>query len=96
MNVHTGPAYGRGAALQYSGNRPGCRVSRVGKNALDDYVALTASTATLGKKSSGTEKLDGRIIWHPALNGHKGILLASFESVVRPGAYLRATRDGPL
>lgn len=31
-------------------------------NALDGYVALTASTATLGKKSSGTEKLDGRII----------------------------------
>lgn len=31
----------------------------------------------------------------PALNGHKGILFASFESVVRSGAYLRATRDGP-
>lgn len=63
-------------------------------NALDDYVALTASTAAFEKEILQHRKLDGRIIWHPALNGHKGILFASYEPAAGPGAYLRATRDG--
>src|SRR3569623_301943 len=61
-------------------------------NALTQYVSLQ-SPPILKDKSAGTEKTDGRIVWHPALNGQKGILFASFESGQASGWYLRSKAD---
>lgn len=58
-------------------------------NALHDYLSLQSPVPVLKDKSSGTETADGVILWHPALDGEKGILFASFESKQMRGAYLR-------
>jgi Alpha-L-arabinofuranosidase B (ABFB) domain len=62
-------------------------------NALNQYMSLQ-SPPVLAPISSGNEKADGRIIWHPALDGEKGILFASFESGEKLGLYLRRKGEG--
>lgn len=62
-------------------------------SALTAYLSLQAEQPVMADKSSGREKADGRIIWHPALDGEKGILFASFESAQQIGRYLRRKGD---
>lgn len=58
-------------------------------SALTSFLSLQSNLPVMADRSSGTEKTDGGIIWHPALDGEKGILFASFESGQQSGWYLR-------
>ncbi len=61
-------------------------------NALGQYLSLQ-SPPVLESISPHQERTDGLVIWHPALNGEKGVLFVSFESGVEEGAYLRCEGD---
>ena len=62
-------------------------------SALTSYLSLQSSLPIMADQSSGDEKSGGRIIWHPALDGEKGIRFVSFESGQQAGWYLRRRDD---